>query len=780
MAIIERNTQHYNAMVVSLSVSIGDFLRGHTFAQVGLDPNTPVVLNQAQRHSAWEMKQVRDLSSTLFDGLLYNPNIRKRALAATKHGGEPLYDPFNPEALPPYLNTVEAWCAEGPSKNRKGTTARPIEILDGQQRSFSLRAMTVWMLAKKANLAGEIDPILLDVLMRREGRQWVSRVQFDLGENDAGTWENGEGQRCGALNHLLSPLAGGTRADPKTVATQIQSRLERDLKPAANHSTQATLILRVFKQMDQVWQQLEEAAQETTAETRIDAIAACMLGAALSVSLPSPHMNPELRVHNHNTTGMHFNETETIRSYLVEKARNDLSVARATHQLEADALSLGKSNAHEIERLSYAVAMALASDDMSSLSMKGGKGDLSTIKDRLAALLHKTPDPEAMAKTIAQHLPAALNAVCLTKAGRLPPGTKSTIPEDVQALLVNYASLSARGLVPIAAWMAIVAPEQARKILPFVNMATAGQRAAALLPRLKAHNDAPFVRYAITDALDGHSATWTRLVGNAKNGKSIGAHTLFEILTAGKKPYARANPQDLVDLFRCMCDPKMRKKFLEGAVNKKNCELSAAPAAVFRTLLNLSPADIDAGVELVNEKQTFCILPGRPLKNKLEASNALKIEISTTGVKRLNQTRKDILAAFGGGKQLVTTETYSEKLLREKRLAQRQDDIRGLSNTVISYWKKKGVAIIPAKEAQISVLQSKAKQLAKAIRSSAQWKTVVSNPGLIEKVYNQGAHLLDEAKQNSAIKALSAGFRARNFETNAKLTTPKPKRMKGY
>jgi hypothetical protein len=776
VAILEENTQHYSAMVTNLPVSIGDFLRGHAFAQMGLDPNAPVVLNQAQRHSAWEMKQVRDLSSALFDGLLYNPKIRKRALDATQPGNKPLYDPFNPEILPPYLNNVEAWCADGPSKNRKGATARPIEILDGQQRSFSLRAMTVWMLAKKANLTGEMDPILLDVLMRPEGGKWTPRVQFDLGENAAGTWENNEGQQGGALNHLLAPLAGGTRADPKTVATQIQSRLERDLKPAANHSTQATLILRMFKQMDQVWHQLEQAAPKAAADARIDAIATCMLRAALNISLPSPHMNPVLRVHNHNTTGLHFNETETIRSYLVEKSQNDPSVSRATHQLEADALALGKSGAHEIEKLSYAVAMALSSDDLSSLSMKAGKNDLAT-KDRLATLLNKTPDPQAMAKTIAQHLPAALNAVCLAKVGKLPPSRKSKLPEDVQALLVNYASLKARGVVSIAAWMAIAAPDQVRKILPFVSLATASNHATTLLPKVKGTNNKRFGRAgSFTDALDGRADTWIQRVKNAKTGKSMGAHVLFEVLTEGKTPYAGAPHEDLLELFRCLNDSKNRNRFIEEAVSKKNHELSAKPAAVFRTLLDLSAADIAAGVELVNGKQTFCIIPGRPLKNKLESPNAIKIDISTTGVKRLEKTRKDILAGFGGGKQVATTETYSEKLLKEKRLAERQEDIRSLVKTVISYWKKKGVEITPAKEDYIPVLQSKAKQLAKGIRSNAQWKIVVSHPGLIEKVYNHGAHTLDEAEQKIAIKSLSAGFRARNSEASAKLTTPKPRR----
>lgn len=774
MAILEENTQHYSAMIASLPVSVGDFLRGRAFSQMGLDPNAPVVLHQAQRHSAWEMKHVRDLSSTLFDGLLYNPTVRKRALGATKPGHAPLYDPFNPKAMPPYLDNVEAWCADDPTKKRKGDPASPIEILDGQQRSFSLRVMSVWMLAKKAILTKKIDPILLDVLMRQEGGKWVPRVQFDLGENAAGTWQNDDGQPGGALNHLLEPLSAGTRADPKTVATQIQSRLDRNLKSAANYSTQATLILRVFKQMDLVWQQLEEAAPTETAEDRIDAIATCMLRAGLRVSLPSHFMNPSSRFRTGNVSGLHLNETETIRSYLVEKSGNDPSVARATHQLEADALALGKSNAHEIERISYAVAMALATDDLSSLSMKGGKSELAT-RDRLAALLNRTPNPEITAKTIAQHLPAALNAVCLAKVGKLPPENKSNLPEDIQTLLVNYASLNARGLVPIAAWMAIAAPDQALKILPFVNLATASSRAAALLPRLKSNED---VRDHSADKLDGRADAWIRMLENAKNGKTMGAQALFEVLTTGKKPYARANPKDLIELLRCLSEPKMRKKFVSGAVNKKNQELSEKASAVFRTLLDISPDDIAAGVELVNEKQAFCILPGRSLKNKLESPNSIKIDISTTGVKRLIKTRKDILATFGGGKLVATAETYSERLVKEKRLAERQEDIRRLVDTATSYWKSKGVDITHTKEVQIGTLQSKAKQLAKGIRSNAQWKIVVSNPGLVEKVYNQGAHTLDETEQKTAIKALSVGFRGHRPSVSAEVSRPKSSRVK--
>ena len=781
MHLTEVTDNPYRNMIVNLTETVGNFLRGRTHGAMGFDPDTPVVLNQAQRHSAWEMKHVIGLSRTLFDGLLYSPATRLRALADTQPGGAPLYDGEVPEKIPPYLNPVEVWCADKPSQQRKGAHIHPIQILDGQQRSFSLRAMTLWMLAKKANMTGDMDPILLDVLMRKDGRNWTQRVDYDLGENAAGTWTNDDGTQGGALHHLLSTLVGGTRSDAKAVATQIQSRLDRDLKPAAAHSTQATLILRVFKQMDTVWQQLEEIAPEATPISRINAIAKCMLHASLSVSLPSPHMNPELRVQNHNTNGVHFSETETIRSYLVVKARHDPSVAGATHKLEADALALGKQNAHELERLSYCVAMAMASGKLAPLSVPGGNGSGTVTKDLLAELLNTAPDPEVMAQEIARHLPAALNAVCLAKTGRLPPGATTNLPKDVQDLLVRNAALEARGMVAASAWMAMAAPDLVRKTLPFVNLATASNFAVALLTKIKAENTIRFGRQgSITNALDIRVATWVRQIETAENAMSMGPQVLFEILNTGDPSYAAAPVQDMIDLFRCLDEPKYRKKFSDLVVGKKDLVLAGKTAGktagVFCTLLNLSEADIAAGVELVNDKKTFCLFP-RPLKNMLDLKpSALKIDISTTGVKRLNKTRKDILADFGGGKMVPTSETFLEKLVTAKRLRAREGDIRRLAEIAIGYWTSKGVSIAN-KKAQLNNLQSKAKQLAMGIRSTAQWNKVVSDRGLVDKVYNNDYHLLNEAEQKTAIKAVITGWRARKDKADAKPATPKPRRM---
>ena len=759
MAVSRVNTSDYNKMVRSLSVSLDDFLSGKVFADAGGISDAPIVLNQAQRGSAWGTQEVRELMGALYGDMLYNEETRERALQATRGQGASakIYDGDDPERLPPYINGMKVHgVEEHQGKARKKHDGKPYEIIDGQQRSFALRTMCVWLLAKGARLSGGLDPSLLDVLMRKEDGRWIPRVNFDLEENNAGSWPGPEGKRIGALNHLLAPLSGGTRADPRVIADQIYSRVDRDIKKVAKFSAQGTNILRVFKAMEHVWDTFADSAAEASDQERLDALTMGLLQASITVSMTSPHMNPEIMVRIDNCSGKHFVEIEKLRAILVENAREDLSVAKIAQRLSADAMALGNKQTEDVILTTYWVAMAMATDDITPLALFGNDGKT---KDKLEELLNHDPHPDRLAKKIAQHIPAAFEAVCLAKYGRLPPGVKSRLPDDIQQDLASHASLNVRGFVAGAAWLALSAPEQARQLIPFVNLATAGNQAVGgLLPKIKAaQHGGTMVRYSYTTKLDSDVNRWTQHVRTGKKAKTEGAQTMFAFLSSGSKPYASINPADIVTLFESIANPKERKSFKDLAIDKKKQEISAKHAPLFRALLGISQSQIEDGVELVEGGELIGVFPGRSRVSELSAPAALRINVSTTGLMRLRKTRRDIMKPFGGDFS-NQAELWAERLEKARRLEGREQGIKQLLKIQLDQWQQKGADInSQTKAQQLDTLKSKANALAESVRSKPQWERLVQSPSLVDIAYRKNVQDMQEKDQQVALKAILLG-----------------------
>jgi hypothetical protein len=760
MSVHRVNTSNYNQMVRSLSVSLDDFLSSKVFADAGGTSDAPIVLNQAQRGSAWENKEVRELMGALYGDMLYDDETRERALQATRGQGSNIYDADDPERLPPYINGIKIHgVEENQGKPRKKHEGKPYEIIDGQQRSFALRTMCVWLLAKGARLSGALDPSLLDVLMRKEDGRRVPRVNFDLEENNAGSWPAEDGSRIGALNHLLVPLTGSSRVNPTVIADQIYTRIERDIKKAAKFSAQSTNILRVFKAMDNVWDTFADSAAQAGEQERLDALTMGLLQASITVSMTSPHMNPEIMVRIDNCSGKHFVEIEKLRAILVENAREDPNVAKIAQRLAADAMALGSKQTEDVILTTYWVAMAMATDDITPLALFGG--DEKT-KDKLEELLNRARQPDQLAKKIAQHLPAAFEAVCLAKHGRLPPGVKSRLPDDIQQALVSHSTLSVRGFVAGAAWLALGAPEQARQLIPFVNLATAGNQAVGgLLPKIKAaQNGGTMVRYSYTTKLDSDVIRWTQLVKNAKTAKIVGAQTMFEVLSTGRsRPYAAINPADIVTLFESIANPKERKSFRDLAIDKKKQAINATYAPLFQSLLGISQAQIEAGVELVEGGELIGVFPGRSRGSEISSPSALKINVSTSGLMRLKKTRRDIMGPFGGEFD-NKAELFSERMEKTRRLEGREEGIKQLIKIQLLQWQQKGADINSAsKEQQLATLKSKANGLAECVRSKPQWERLVQSPSLVDLAYRKGIQNMEEKEQQAAVKAILLGAR---------------------
>ena len=762
MAVSRVNDSDYNQMVRSFSVSLDTFLSGKVFADAGGNQDAPIVLNQAQRGPAWEQEQVSEFMGALYGGILYDDETRARALQATRsHGaGAKIYDGKNSKRLPPYINGMKVHgVEENQGKPRKKHDGNPYEIIDGQQRSFALRTMCAWLLAKGASLSGGLDPSLLEVLMRKEDGRWVPRVNFDLEENNAGSWPDAGGSRVGALNHLLAPLSGGTLANPKVIADQIYSRVDRDIKKAAQFSPQGIAILRVFNAMETVWGNFVAAAPTASDQERLDALTMGLLQASITVSLTSPHMNPEIMVRIDNCSGKHFVETEKLRAILVENAREEPIVAKNTQSLVAAAQALGGKKVGDVILTTYWVAMAMATDDITPLALFGNEGKT---KDKLEELLNRARQPDRLAKKIAQHIPAAFEAVCLAKHGRLPPGVKSHLPADIQEALVSHASLNVRGFVAGAAWLAISAPEQARQLIPFVNLATAGNQAVGgLLPKIKAaQNGGTLVRYSYTTKLDSDVNRWTQHVKNAKTAAAKGAKTMFEVLSTGKiRPYAAISPKDIVTLFESIANPKERKSFKDLAIDKKKQEINATYAPLFQTLLGISQSQIEAGVELVEGGELIGVFPGRSRAREISAPAALKINVSTSGLMRLKKTRRDIMKPFGGEFD-NQAELYLERLKKAQRLEGREEGIKQLLKIQLRQWQQKGVDINSTTKAQqLDQLKSKATVLAEGVRSKGHWERLVQNPSLVDIAYRQSIQNMEEKEQQVAVKAILLGSR---------------------
>jgi hypothetical protein len=777
MAVHLVDDSDYNQMVRSFSVSLNTFLSGKVFADAGGNSDAPIVLNQAQRGSAWENKEVRELMGALYGDMLYDDETRERALQATRSqgAGAKIYDGKDPERLPPYINGMKIHgVEENQGKTRKKHDGKPYEIIDGQQRSFALRTMCVWLLAKGARLSGELDQSLVDVLMHKEGGRRVPRVNFDLEENHAGSWVAANGDRIGALNHLLEPLTGGGPADAGVIANQIYSRFDSAIKKSAKFSAQSTNILRVFKAMDNVWDTFAESAPSSSGHERLDALTMGLFQASITVNMTSPHMNPEIMVKIDNCAGKHFVEIEQLRAILVEKARAEPNVAKIAQRLAADAMALGNKQAEEVILTTYWVAMAMGTGDITPVALFGKDGKT---KDKLEELLNRSAHPDRLAKRIAQQLPAAFEAVCLAKHGRLPPEVKSRLPDDIKQTLVSHASLKVRGFVAGAAWLALSAPEQARKLIPFVNLATAGNQAVGgLLPKIKAaQNGGTMVRYSYTTQLDSDVNRWAQLVKTGKKATSVGAQTMFEILSSGKiRPYAAINPADIETLLQSIANPKERKSFKELAIDKKKPEINATYAPLFQTLLGISQAQIEAGVQLMEGGELIGIFPGRSRATEIGSPVALKINVSTNGIVRLKKTRMDIMKPFGGEFN-SQAELYSERMEKARRLEGREEGIRQLLRKQLVQWQQKGADINSAsKEQQLAVLKSKANGLAECVRSKPQWERLAQSPSLVDLAYRKGIQNMEEKEQQVAIKAILLGARHASDTQKQTVSTSKP------
>jgi hypothetical protein len=595
--------------------------------------------------------------------------------------------------------------------------------------------------------------------MRKKEGRWVPRVNFDLEENEASSWIDETGNRVGALNHLLAPLAEGTQADPKVMADQIYSRFDREIKKSARFSAQSSTILRVFGAMEKEWDKFAIVALSSSDQERLDVMIMGLLQASITVNMTSPHMNPSTMTKTDNCEGRHFTEVEKMRAVLVEKAQKDPFVAEITHRLEADARALGNpKNADNVILTTYWVAMAMGTDDITSLALFGSEG---VTQEKLEDLLNCHPDPERLAKKIVQHIPAAFEAVCLAKQGRLPEKMKSRLPDDIQQALISHADLEVRGFVAGAAWLALRAPEQARQLIPFVNLATAGNQAVGgLLPKIKAaQHGGTLIRYSYTTKLDSDIKRWAGLLKNAKNAKTDGAQTLFEVLSGGKKPYAAVNPEDIVTLFQSLANPKDRKVFKDLACGKRKNEISAKYAPLFRSLMGLSPSQVAEGVELVEGGELIGVFPGRSRISELNGPAALKINVSTNGIARLKKTRRDIMKAFGADFG-THAELCSERMVKAQRLEGRIQDIGRMLKVQLGQWQQKGVNVDnTAKGAQLNQLRSKAETLAESVRSTPQWKRLIETHSLVDIAYRQGVHDMEEKEQQVAIKAILLGSR---------------------
>lgn len=770
MAIYSAKNDSYEQMMRGLSVSLEIALNGSIFAKAGGDPDAPIILNPAQRGPVWENKEVRELMKTIYEGVLYNADIRKRALNATRQPDNiEIYNAGHREKHPPYLNGIKIHGVDvNEGHTRKKHDGKPYEIIDGQQRSFVLRTMCLWLLAKRASLSGELHPILLNVLMRKKEERWVPRVNFDLEENEAGSWPDGTGNRVGALNHLLAPLTDGTRADPRVLVDQIYSSIDREIKQSARFSAQSSTILRVFGAMGKMWDNFAIAEPSFSDNERLDVMAMILLQTGITVNMTSPFMNSDKLVEIDNCRGAHFTEVEMLRAVLVEKSQKDPVVAKITHRLEADAMALGNRKlTKDVMLMTYWVAMAMGTDDITSLSLFGSEG---RTKEKLDDLLDGHPHPERLAKKIVRYIPAAFEAVCLAKHGRLAPGWKSQLPDDIQQTLANHASLDVRGFVAGAAWLALRAPEQARLLIPFVNLTTAGKQAVGgLLPKIKAtQHGGTQVRYSYTTQLDAKVNRWTHLLKNAKIAATDGAQVMFEVLSDGNNPYANINPEDIVTLFQSIANPKERKVFKDLAIDKKKLEISAEFAPLFRSLLGLSQAQIEAGVELVEGGELICAFPGRSRSSEINTPVALKINVSTNGIARLKKTRRDIMKEFGGDFG-TRAELFSERMEKARRLEGRQQDIQRLSQIQLGQWQQKGADIdSTTKGAQLRQLNSKAAALAESMRSGPQWKRLAENPNLVDIAYRQGVQNMKEKEQQVAVKAILLGARrAPNIQKQA-------------
>ena len=736
------NTDFYDDYARSKTGSVRDFLVGTTLEQLGVAKGVDVRMNMAQRGIAWGQKEADDLVRTLFGKMINDGTFRRHALACLEAGINPYRS--GQWKAPAFLNQVS-----GQEKTDDDGNSW-FSLTDGQQRSFSLRGIMAWSLARGVRLhGGKMDEGVFGLLMHKRGDDWVPRADYDQGDLGNASWKNAKGQRLGAMGYLLSPLNGGPKSDHRAMAMAMESRI-KEFSNLDEFNAQGAHLVRLFKTMDNALDRMATLEPEASRETLLNLLTTGALEAMIKVQVLGKDMDAELNVVHSNDTGKGMDEVERIGATLTlfgrdPQGKENQAVAGAVRTLfNQSEYHGGKSGAPDLIKMTYLVSAALSSGDLSFLGLV--KANENKTKHKFETLLRDAKNPTAMARKIGHNLERAFGAVLLARKGIDLPEITKDIDDGMKQAMIRYQRCNIRGAGAALAWMSMETPEDARKLLPLLEL-LAGERLAAggLLQTITGNDSGRQKTEVLDQAIDSWSAEITP-------GRESGyyAKQLAKMLTRSDKGYGMSNHKQVDSLLELLGN-KGKGGITEGvrkalADKITNGVMKPQLSSMFQSVLGISDKDIERGVMIVSGNRQIGLLDGANSAVLLGGGQPKTIDMASVDYKRMHRTSSKMAWAFFGGKPKPNKElSLEEEQAIQMRKARRSEDVERL----VVEQRKRGKS-----NKTLEAIKSKASVVARALASDKAWKLVSVNAGVIEKIYKHNIHQLNEKDQNQAIRDL--------------------------
>lgn len=733
------NTAFYDDYARSKTGSVQDFLTGTTMEQLGVAKGLEVRMNMAQRGIAWGQKEADDLVRTLFGKMMNNQSFRQHALACQEMGENP-YKSRKWKA-PAFLNQVT-----GQEKSDEDG-GRWFSLTDGQQRSFSLRGIMAWSLARGVRMhGGKMDESVFRLLMDKRGGAWVPRADYDQGDLGDAAWKNAKGQRLGAMGYLLAPLAGGLTSDARAMVVSMESRI-KEFANLKQFNAQGAHLVRVFNTMDDTLDRMAELEPGVSRETLLNLLTVGALEAMIKVQVLGKDMDAELNVVHSNDTGKGMVEVERIGATLTLFGRGENSDDTTTATAVRTLFNLaehygGKGGAADLIKFSFLVSAATSSQDLSFLGL-GAKSDENDTKQKFEELLRDAKDPVEMARAISGNLLNSLGAVLLLRKGMDVPELTPYIPQDVKEGMMEYGKSGVRGATGALSWMAINSPDDARKLLPLMELLAGEDLAANSLLSLASGSNTGRMK---TNFLDEAVAQWSN---SAKAGNGVDhAQALVDKMTVRDNGYGRSNHKQVDELLGILGNNGKGGRNEDGdrALNKRvtNGVFNSRLSSMFRTILGLSAEDVRRGIIIVSGNRTLGLLRGASNDVLLGTRKPTTIDLATDAPKRMHRTAsRKVWAVFGGKPKSRNELSLSDIQTLEKRVSKR----KGAVEQLLINARERGLSA-----SSLTTLKSRASKVSELLADDRAWKVVSVNAGMIDKIYTRKIHELADEKQVKAIQ----------------------------
>ena len=735
-----------------------DWLSGQALEKMANIPaNAPLPMNVVQRGVAWGDDQAEGLASTLFDAMVVYPAEFER-LRGRVDRNQPLYEDC--PVLQPYFQDLSVQ-----PRSADGADPGSVSVLDGQQRSFSLSCVAAWLLVRSAPLAnpGELPPEALWDALTIPSTKGPRMPRLDFNQTESITWPH-HGRAQGPLGHFLFPLSD-RGVSWKVAGAAMDNMLDRDLASAAGQSVQARLIRSVFQAMDRKLAMLEEENPTAKRGEILSVMASSFAQSSIGVGVLHPDVDSTLYFGNANGSGKQLTQTDHVRPVLISAAGGSESkagilVGEATHAAEALATrAVGVKSKNRVLGAAYAAALdAVVGNYGAGGALQSGEGaPLACLRMAMGEVSRKNPAKRtahetALATRMATHLSGAVEACALltdVEASRKIDAHDALIKDpELVSLMQAHAGTKLRALTSVVATMALIQPEQAKRVLRMVNHTYAENRLVG--EALSIALDQPRQERWQTQRLDHAVKTWSKIQPKNKKALAQAPLALLELIANGSKSsgYVQTDPKDMLLLVDSLADPKAAKRLLDSDVMSgkpgARCpgkELSHALAIA----LDLSNAELAAGVRLVAGGVDMGVLQGAMSKGRTVPAKTLDLSSSAIRKRLAAQRRKvwaDLADVDFSAKQFVPiTEEWRLAARLEERAGDIQRMLKSLGDTA---------------ETTIEQYKSNFTQLAKVMDTRA-WNQVVLDIPLAHRLYKAKFHEMDEAGRREAWKTLRKG-----------------------